>query len=45
MMSSVWPELDQQPVTTLSEGIRSVLIGILVLAGQGRLEIEALGVH
>jgi UDP-glucose 4-epimerase len=45
MGSSVWPELDQHPVTTLSEGIRSVLMGILVLAGQGRLEIEGLGGH
>jgi UDP-glucose 4-epimerase len=43
MASSIWRELDRQPVTTLSEGIRSVLTGILAMAGRGPLELEALG--
>jgi len=42
MISLVWPELDQHPVTTLSEGIKSVLTGILAVAGEGRLGIDAL---
>jgi UDP-glucose 4-epimerase len=41
VMSSVWPELDRHPVASLSEGMRSVLTGILELAGQGRLGIGA----
>jgi UDP-glucose 4-epimerase len=35
MMSNVWPELDRHPVTTLSEGMRWVLTGILRVAGRG----------
>jgi UDP-glucose 4-epimerase len=34
MMSTVWPELDRHPVTTLSEGMRWVLTSILRVAGQ-----------
>ena len=41
--SSVWPELDRYPVTTLSEGIRSVLTRVLEVAGEGNLQREASG--
>jgi UDP-glucose 4-epimerase len=42
MFSSVWPELDRHPVTTLSEGMQSVLTDILGVVGRGKLDIDAL---
>jgi len=37
MTSAVWPELDRHPVTTLSEGMRWVLTGILDMTARGRI--------
>ena len=42
LTSSVWPELDRHPVTTLSEGIRWVLTDILDSSARGRIAAEAL---
>lgn len=42
MISAVWPELDRQPTTSLGEGMRSVLTGILELAGAGGIDVDAL---
>lgn len=36
MISKVWPELDQRPVTTLSEGIARVFTNMLELTGRGQ---------
>jgi UDP-glucose 4-epimerase len=40
MTSSVWPDLDQHPVTTLSEGMRWVLTDILKMAGRQGIGIN-----
>ncbi len=45
MVSIVWPELDQQPLTPLSAGVRSILNHMLEMAGEGRLEIDALRIR
>ena len=37
MTSSVWPELDRQPITGLSEGIRCVLTEILDTSARGQM--------
>jgi UDP-glucose 4-epimerase len=37
LISTVWPELDQRPLTPLSAGIRSVLTGVLETAGGGQI--------
>ncbi len=42
VISLVWPALDQHPVTTLGEGMQSVLADILEIAGQGRLGVDGL---
>ncbi len=42
MTSSVWPELDWRPTTTLSEGMRWVLTDILSSSAQGRTDLDAL---
>jgi UDP-glucose 4-epimerase len=41
MTSSVWPELDRRPKTTLSEGMRWVLTDILDSAARGRTTANA----
>jgi UDP-glucose 4-epimerase len=45
MVSTVWPELDQHPLTPLSAGMRSVLSRILEIAGEGRLDVDTLRVR
>jgi UDP-glucose 4-epimerase len=41
LTSSVWPELDRRPKTTLSEGMRWVLTDILGWAARGRTTADA----
>ncbi len=45
MVSTVWPELDQHPLTPLSAGMQSVLSRILQIAGEGRLDVDTLRVR
>ncbi len=42
MTSSVWPELDRRPMTTLSEGMRWVLTDMLSSSAKGRTDLDAL---
>ena len=42
MTSSVWPELDRRPMTTLSEGMRWVLTDILDASARGRTAVDTL---
>ena len=42
MTSSVWPDLDRRPMTTLSEGMRWVLTDILNSSARGRSDLDAL---
>ncbi|MCU1492521.1 MAG: NAD-dependent epimerase/dehydratase family protein [Acidimicrobiaceae bacterium] len=42
MLSSVWPELDRHPATSLSEGMRAVFTAILELAGAGGIDVDML---
>ncbi len=37
MISTVWPELDQRPLTTLDAGVHAVLTELRAKAGDGRL--------
>ena len=37
MTSTVWPELDRGPITSLSEGIRCVLTEILDSSARGQI--------
>ena len=41
LASSVWPELDRRPKTTLSEGMRWVLTDILDWTARGRTTVDA----
>jgi len=43
MVSTVWPELDRRSLTSLAVGMRAVLTRILLLAGDGRITVEAVG--
>jgi UDP-glucose 4-epimerase len=45
LVSIVWPELDERPLTPLGAGMRAVLSHILEIAGEGRLEIDSLRVR
>jgi UDP-glucose 4-epimerase len=43
MISTVWPELDHHPVTTMSAGLRAVVNELLDMAGRGVFAAESLG--
>jgi UDP-glucose 4-epimerase len=43
MISTVWPELDRHPVTTMSAGLRAVVNELLGMAGRGVFAAETLG--
>jgi UDP-glucose 4-epimerase len=43
MISTVWPELDRHPVTTMSAGLRAVVNELLDMAGRGVFAAESLG--
>jgi UDP-glucose 4-epimerase len=43
MISTVWPELDRHPLTTMSAGLRAVVNELLDMAGRGVFATESLG--
>jgi UDP-glucose 4-epimerase len=43
LISTVWPELDRHPVTTLGAGLRSVVNELLDMAGRGLFAAESFG--
>ena len=43
MISTVWPELDQHPVTTMGAGLRVVVNELLEMAGRGLFATGSLG--
>jgi UDP-glucose 4-epimerase len=43
MISTVWPELDRHPVTTMSAGLRTVVNELLEMAGRGVFAADSLG--
>jgi UDP-glucose 4-epimerase len=43
MISTVWPELDRHPVTTMSAGLRVVVNELLEMAGRGLFATGSLG--
>jgi UDP-glucose 4-epimerase len=43
MISTVWPELDRHPVTTMSAGLKTVVNELLHMAGRGVFATESLG--